>query len=82
MKKSEAAKIIKQDIVASQILLHKWKTGEISYGRMSELLSLRLLNTIEKTGMLPPFNEENSKVCKYLTTFYYWDKESECEEQK
>jgi hypothetical protein len=77
MKKSEVARMIKQDIRASQIILHKWKSGEISYGRMAELLSQRILNTTEKAGMLPPFNEENSKVCKYLTTFYYWDKESE-----
>jgi hypothetical protein len=61
MKRSEMLKEIKAMIRANSGWLEMWKEGEISYGKMAEELSKRILDHVEDKGMVPPCITRNLK---------------------
>lgn len=78
MKRSKMLSIIKTGIRANQTTVRDWSDGNLSYGKMSEILSERMLELIEGEGMLPPFSSEAARHSNQLDAAgYEWENEYE-----
>ena len=63
MKRSDMLNIIKSVIKLNHFAeLNQYIRGEISAGRLAEILSESVLSRIEKEGMLPPHNQEAQEM--------------------
>ena len=71
MKRSEMLAIIKTCIKLNHSdEAHQFEHGEISLGRFAEICSEKILNRIEKEGMLPPEIQSDIYLrseCEYAT---------------